>query len=368
MVDNFPECRRVPQRDRLHDPIMFIWLILSRKTREHLSISRLVRPGSILLVLGAECSGRLTTGLVYPGSILSVPLAEWSGRLTTDLVYPGSILSVPLAEWSRRLATSLVYPGYTMVRLNGPRRHSRVRLVNDKELRARIFIRFTNFAPRSQSTRDILRQGAKLHEMQEEVRRRKIDRDVQGVVTSPQHYAHQPVNSRPQSYSPNNINMVQNNSSHRLLSSNNQFTNQDQPNHHGPMAPQSPGFPQTHPMNSLYAGSRPQGNYAPPTAPKPTRQPVPQDIQRLPFSPESRHSTHPELHQGPLRPPMPPDELGYRDSPPPPPPPTSTHPLYQSSQKAPPQTGIHRSFLCGEEVTQTPQPSRSSVRSFSRYS
>ncbi|CAG2054306.1 unnamed protein product, partial [Timema podura] len=228
--------------------------------------------------------------------------------------------------------------------LNGPRRHSRVILVNDKELRARILVRFTNFAPRSQSSRDILRQGAKLHEMQEEVRRRKIDRDVQGVVTSPQHYAHQPVNSRPQSYSLNNINMVQNNSSHRLLSSNNQFTNQDQPNHHGPMAPQSPGFTQTHPMNSLYAGSRPQGNYAPPTAPKPTRQPVPQDIQRLPFSPESRHSTHPELHQGPLRPPMPPDELGYRDSPPPPPPPTSTHPLYQSSQKAPPQTGYTASM------------------------
>nr|CAD7399380.1 unnamed protein product [Timema cristinae] len=172
--------------------------------------------------------------------------------------------------------------------------------------------------------------------MQEEVRRRKIDRDVQGVVTSPQHYVHQPVNSRPQ--------MVQNNSSHRLLNSNNQFTNQDQPNHQGPMAPQSPGFPQTHPMNSLYAGSRPQGNFAPPTAPKPTRQPVPQDIQRLPFSPESRHSTHPELHQGPLRPPMPPDELGYRDSPPPPPPPTSTHPLYQSSQKVPPQTGYSASM------------------------
>jgi hypothetical protein len=39
-------------------------------------------------------------------------------------------------------------------------------------------------APRSQSTRDIMRQEAKLQEMQEEVRRR----EMRGGITSPQHY------------------------------------------------------------------------------------------------------------------------------------------------------------------------------------
>ena len=43
-------------------------------------------------------------------------------------------------------------------------------------------------APRSQSTRDIMRQEAKLQEMQEEVRRR----EMRGGVTSPQHYPLQP--------------------------------------------------------------------------------------------------------------------------------------------------------------------------------
>jgi hypothetical protein len=43
-------------------------------------------------------------------------------------------------------------------------------------------------APRSQSTRDIMRQEAKLQEMQEEVRRR----EMRGGVTSPQHYHVQP--------------------------------------------------------------------------------------------------------------------------------------------------------------------------------
>lgn len=50
-------------------------------------------------------------------------------------------------------------------------------------------------APRSQSTRDIMRQEAKLQEMQEEVRRR----EMRGGVTSPQHYPLQPGgHSRPQ--------------------------------------------------------------------------------------------------------------------------------------------------------------------------
>nr|CAD7424732.1 unnamed protein product [Timema monikensis] len=62
-------------------------------------------PGSILSV--TEWSGRLTTGLEDPGSILY--LAEWSGRLTTGLEDPGSILSV--AEWSERLTTGLEDPG-----------------------------------------------------------------------------------------------------------------------------------------------------------------------------------------------------------------------------------------------------------------
>jgi hypothetical protein len=41
-------------------------------------------------------------------------------------------------------------------------------------------------APRSQSTRDIMRQEAKLQEMQEEVRRR----EMRGGVTSPQQHYH----------------------------------------------------------------------------------------------------------------------------------------------------------------------------------
>lgn len=50
-------------------------------------------------------------------------------------------------------------------------------------------------APRSQSTRDIMRQEAKLQEMQEEIRRR----EMRGGVTSPQHYPLQPgVHARPQ--------------------------------------------------------------------------------------------------------------------------------------------------------------------------
>jgi hypothetical protein len=50
-------------------------------------------------------------------------------------------------------------------------------------------------APRSQSTRDIMRQEAKLQEMQEEVRRR----EMRGGVTSPQHYPLQPGgHTRPQ--------------------------------------------------------------------------------------------------------------------------------------------------------------------------
>jgi hypothetical protein len=50
-------------------------------------------------------------------------------------------------------------------------------------------------APRSQSTRDIMRQEAKLQEMQEEVRRR----EMRGGVTSPQHYPLQPGgHARPQ--------------------------------------------------------------------------------------------------------------------------------------------------------------------------
>ncbi|XP_069688876.1 afadin isoform X3 [Periplaneta americana] len=201
-------------------------------------------------------------------------------------------------------------------------------------------------APRSQSTRDIIRQEAKLQEMQEEVRRR----EMRGGVTSPQHYPVQPAgHPRPQVL-PNHPQRVPNNY---------QFHNQDpnSPLHpqHNPMLPysQSPGHshpqpPNNHPLSPSYNGARPHGGYVPPpTAPKPSRYPGPMqagaEMQRpnYPADPHHQNVVGPDM-QGQVRPPlgsdphgsvrpsMPPEDVGYRDSPPPPPPPTSTHPLYQS--------------------------------------
>jgi hypothetical protein len=137
------------------------------------------------------------------------------------------------------------------------------------------------------------------------------------------------------------------------------YSNQDPNNPHHPqhnaMLPyaQSPGHNQpqsssTHPHSPSYSGARPHMGYiAPPTAPKPTRYPGPvqagNELQRPPFPADSHHQSvlgqeiqghmRPPLGSdahGSVRPSMPPEDVGYRDSPPPPPPPTSTHPLYQS--------------------------------------
>lgn len=94
---------------------------------------------------------------------------------------------------------------------------------------------------------------------------------------------------------------------------------------------QSPGHsqPQTsnsHPHSPSYSGARPHMGYIPPpTAPKPTRYPGPLQAGSEPQRPPLGSDAH-----GSVRPSLPPEDVGYRDSPPPPPPPTSTHPLYQS--------------------------------------
>lgn len=102
-----------------------------------------------------------------------------------------------------------------------------------------------------------------------------------------------------------------------------------------------------HPLSPSYSGVRPHLGYAPPTAPKPTRYPGPiqasSELQRQPFPADSHNQNllGQEMHgqvrpplgsdaHGSVRPSLPPEDVGYRDSPPPPPPPpTSTHPLYQ---------------------------------------
>ncbi|PSN54552.1 hypothetical protein C0J52_07115, partial [Blattella germanica] len=203
---------------------------------------------------------------------------------------------------------------------------------------------FTGMAPRSQSTRDIMRQEAKLQEMQEEVRRR----EMRGGVTSPQHYPVQPAgHPRPQ--------MLPGHPQQRLPNTNYSYHSPD-PN--GPMHPQHntmmpysqtpPGHshPQNanaHPLSPPYNGARPHGNYGPPpTAPKPTRYPGPMQAGGEAPRPQYPGDAHHQEMQGHVRPPvgsdahgsvrpsMLPEDVGYRDSPPPPPPPTSTHPLYQS--------------------------------------
>ncbi|XP_023710210.1 uncharacterized protein LOC111865986 isoform X4 [Cryptotermes secundus] len=182
----------------------------------------------------------------------------------------------------------------------------------------------TGMAPRSQSTRDIMRQEAKLQEMQEEVRRR----EMRGGITSPQHYPLQPGgHTRPQIL-PGHPQRIPNTS---YLYSNQDPNNPHYPQHNAvlPYA-QSPGHSQAQSSSSLppsqsYSGARPHVGYVPPpTAPKPTRYPGPvqagNELQRPPLGSDAH---------GSVRPSMPPEDVGYRDSPPPPPP-TSTHPLYQS--------------------------------------
>lgn len=122
---------------------------------------------------------------------------------------------------------------------------------------------------------------------------------------------------------------------------------------HNTMLPfsQSPGYGHPQPSPS-YSGARPHMGYAPPpTAPKPTRYPGPvqagNELQRPPVSADPHHQNvlgqeiqgqvRPSVGsdaQGSVRPSIPPEDVGYRDSPPPPPPPTSTHPLYQSGSSS----------------------------------
>jgi len=145
----------------------------------------------------------------------------------------------------------------------------------------------------------------------------------------------------------------------RVPNTNYPYNNQDPNNplhaQHNTMLPYSPSSgnipPQSsngHPLSPSYSGVRPHLGYvAPPTAPKPARYPGPiqasNELQRQHFPADShnqnilgqeiqgqvRPPVGSDAH-GSVRPSMPPEDVGYRDSPPPPPPPpTSTHPLYQ---------------------------------------
>jgi hypothetical protein len=144
----------------------------------------------------------------------------------------------------------------------------------------------------------------------------------------------------------------------RVPNTNYPYNNQDPNNplhtQQNAMLPYSPSsghiHPQSsngHPLSPSYSGVRPHLGYAPPTAPKPTRYPGPiqasSELQRQPFPADSHNQNllGQEMHgqvrpplgsdaHGSVRPSLPPEDVGYRDSPPPPPPPpTSTHPLYQ---------------------------------------
>ncbi|GLG95429.1 Putative actin filament-binding protein afadin [Gryllus bimaculatus] len=190
----------------------------------------------------------------------------------------------------------------------------------------------SNMAPRSQSTRDIMRQEAKLQEMQEEVRRRELRGGA--PVGAPQHY---PVAHMQQ----------------RISNANFQYPNPDANSSNVPQ-PQQASYPvpsgHNHPnpahapMSPTYNHPRPQQLYGPPpTAPKPGRHgPLSGDGQRLAhldMQGQPRLLANSDVHTAPRQGPS--EDVGYRDSPPPPPPPTSTHPLYQTQppSKQIPATG-----------------------------
>ncbi|XP_071440496.1 uncharacterized protein [Hetaerina americana] len=193
--------------------------------------------------------------------------------------------------------------------------------------------------PRSQSSRDFMRQEAKLQEMQEEVRRRREGgRPPQASASPPLHLHHQ-------HHAPPRAHLAQPTQPQKG-SAYSQMTG------YPDGAQNSPGHHHSHhqPGNVQHLGgfSSPyHGTLLSPTSPQPpSARGVASSGAPPPTAPKPRPlGTTGDV--GPLRPP-PPEDV-YRDSPPPPPPPpTSTHPLYQGVPKGSTATTAASSELNNE--------------------
>ncbi|RZF35618.1 hypothetical protein LSTR_LSTR005146 [Laodelphax striatellus] len=198
-----------------------------------------------------------------------------------------------------------------------------------------------NMAPRSQSSRDMLRQEAKLQEMGEEVRRREAR------VTSPQQY---PMHRMP---------ALQQQQQQQLQQQH--HAQQQQMNNRPPMQQQHPQSPQQQQMmnnNMAYT------SYGSPVTGQPYQA---QPGAVLPGQQQHDYQArHPPIGGGkPMARPMADLQDGgsYSESPPPPPPPpTSTHPLYQrqdgpryaASAGEPPRGGYYPSSPSAGQGGQQP--------------